>query len=120
GEPRRRGRTVSRTVRTRASIRRAGGDRRAVPVGLHPAADDDTGGTDLRDPPRGARISCRALDRQPGPDVCGAGSLARGGGGLSAAGTRTDRPPRRINLAAVAATRARTRRHLSAVPLRLR
>ena len=119
-EPRRTGRTVSRTVRTRAPIRRAGGDRRAVPVGLHAGADDDTGGADLRDPPRGAGISRRAVDRPPRPDVCGAGSLARGGGSLSGAGAGMDRPPRRIDVAAVAVARARTRRDLSAVQVGLR
>ena len=63
------------------------------------------------------RISRRALDRPPRPAICGTGGLARGGGGLSGAGAGLDRPPRRIDVAALAVARARTRRDLSAVSM---
>ena len=112
-EPRRRGRSIPGPVRSRARLRRAGRDRRAMPVGLHAGADDGAGGAHLRDAPRGARISRRPLDRWTRPDLCRAGSLARRAGKLPGAGTGLDQPPRRIDVADVAPARARTRGDLS-------
>ena len=60
----------------------------------------------LMNAPRRARFSRRALDRPPRAGLRRAGSLASGARRLSRAGAKLDQPPRRIDVAAVAAARS--------------
>src|SRR5207302_3485999 len=71
----------------------------------------------LRDSPRDPGISRGALGRPARPDICRAGSIRTCAGGLSLRSAALDTPPRRTDVAAVAAARARTRGDLSLVPL---
>jgi hypothetical protein len=114
-QPGRTGRTVPRSVRARARLRRTRRDRRALPVGLHAGAEHGAGQPHLRHPPRDIGIPRRAVDGPPRPAIFRAGSNRTGAGGLSVAGAGLDSPPWRVDVAAAVAARTRAGVNLSVV-----
>src|SRR6266404_8553370 len=120
-DPRQSGRTgrpVPRSVRARTRLGRTRRDRRTMPVGLHAGAEHGAERPHLRDASRDPRIPRRAVDRSARPDLCRAASIRTCSRSLSIRGARLDPPPRRLDIAPVAAARAGTRGDLSVLPMK--
>jgi len=101
-QPGRSGRSVPRSVRARAGLRRTRRHRRALPVGLHAGAEHGARRSHLRDPQGDTGISRGAIGRRARPDVRRAGSIRTCAGGLSGRSPGLDSPPRRLELAPAA------------------
>src|ERR1700719_548617 len=89
-----------------------------MPVGLHAGAEPGAERPHLRDATRDTRLPRRAVDGSARPDVCRARSIRACSRSLSIRGARLDTPPRRFDIAPVAAARARTRGNLSLLPMK--
>src|SRR6266404_516941 len=120
-DPRQSGRTgrpVPRSVRARTRLGRTRRDRRTMPVGLHAGAEHGAERPHLRDASRHPRIPRRAVDRSARPNLCRAASVRTRSRSLPIRGARLDPPPRRPDIAPVAAARARTCGDLSRLQMK--